>query len=537
MKKIVCFLVLSVLAISGFVLPTLFSMKESANAYDSFIGRNYNLTPLSLSPDNLTPLVVPTSQTPGDRIETDIYSGCGERVFFAEGLGLLTTADGRVLYDGGNSSVVAYHEENKEFLNGANQTLQAVINSTQTRHIIQRGAMNVRPVGITLNDELFLITIRHSSLNHMTDGRGEMAIYATRQFLPIDWYRNLNPFRWFNKDRRVVEVFFNMFNDPIPSDWIVRESGSFTVWDGIFTLGFGLIARNNGGWFPVAEVLDRTTLRALRTDLRASTWHPWDRLMEGTGGMRRAVKSVDDDYIFINPRTQQLSDFMSYPLFNSVSGRPIILRDGDVVTVDRDSSNGHAVLAQQKIENGVLLEAVTVEDILNTNRPFHVGIIDVAFGGGAYGSYDAIVFHDGYDSDGNPKWRFPNGESADGIIRDMRFTNTFGWDDLPGLFGNFLADNMDWLRWILLGIGIFILLLVLGFVAFVFKTLKGLFAPLEAVGTSAKTMTNDFNNTAQSRQQERERQRQLKEMEAELEHKHRQKELNKKLKELDFDDE
>jgi hypothetical protein len=472
-----------------------------------------------------------SSSGPADRVEADVYTACGERIFFAEELGLLITGDGRVIYDSGNGSVVFYDEQRSEFVNGANQSLQAVLNSTQTRHIIQRGSRAyVRPVAINANDELFLIRLRHSDVAHMADGNGDVFVYATRQY---EWY---NP-GWFRRNR-YREVFFNVFGDRLRCEWIVTTVGSMNPWLQKM-VALGVVT---GKIVPVAQVLNRTTLSAVRTELRTVTNHPWPRLMETNDpnfiGPVRPVISVDGEFIFINPRTQQLSDFMGFPLFNSRTGLPIILRNHNVVTVDKDRETGHAVLTQQKVENAVLLEAVTVEDLLNNDGSFHVGIIDVYFG-----SFDLVVFHDGFDEDGNPRWRLPNGDCADGVIRDMHFVQLAERPERPDgggirAFFNRLLDgirgknntNMSWLSWILLAVGIFLLFMVLGFVAFVFKTLKGLFAPLEAVGTSVKSMTSEFSNTVQNKKREREHQRQLQELEMETELNYRKKELSKKYK-------
>jgi len=95
--------------------------------------------------------------------------------------------------------------------------------------------------------------------------------------------------------------------------------------------------------------------------------------------------------------------------------------------------------------------------MLESGTSFYMGTIPTPFG-----EMDAIVFNMSNDIK-NPKWVLPNGESADGVIKDMELGKTLDgdpWSDFwNGIFGGGNGGLSIW-QWFLIGLAVLVIIFV-----------------------------------------------------------------------------
>jgi hypothetical protein len=189
-----------------------------------------------------------------------------------------------------------------------------------------------------------------------------------------------------------------------------------------------------------------------------ATYHPWPRLIcDATGHF---VITEDGREVRVNPRTMQLTDFRGFALFNGTSGRPIVFFNDDIITVTRTG-----ILAQQKVENAVLLDSYTTNDLLQDGTPFYMGVIPVRFSPTDVRHYDVPMLNLGTPEE--PDFRFMNGEST----KDETLNHQMNYDtddrvELPAwlwnpfaLFGGLGCGNIG----STLGIILLVLIVLLAF--------------------------------------------------------------------------
>jgi len=198
------------------------------------------------------------------------------------------------------------------------------------------------------------------------------------------------------------------------------------------------------------EIYETTTLGELLHDISHATKHPWSRLQDGVTG--NFVKTSDGKDIVVNPRTMQLTDWGGFALYNNKSGLPIIFYENDIVTVSRGG-----VVAGQQIQNDILLESMTVMQLLQSGTPFYMHLILTPFG-----YVDVPVLNQGTDE--APEFTFMNGESTKGVTLDHYInhdTDTGFFEGIANFF-NTIFGGEGWSIWqILLLIGGIILLILL----------------------------------------------------------------------------
>jgi len=354
-------------------------MQRGADSY-STVSAHPNMVALSTTP-------------PHDVVEAPLYSNDGQRLFFLKETGMVVTEDGVPVMDPSTESpsIVVYNEATQEFVNGANQALAIFLDSRLDRHYLRRGGRYTIP--INMDKDVFLINLNTTN--------GPKLIYAFRERVSRPWYAAFNPTNW--RSDGINEYRFSDMNGRVIDNEHIGEIKQAEWWQiGITFLHpyfwAGTIASN--GWtIHVVEILDQTTLRELKTFMTHATIHPWETLVCGETG--QDVVTEDGRLVYVNPRTGQLTDSFSWALFNSKSGLPIVFHDNDIITTN---------LQQQRIENAVLLDSLTVWGLLSGGTDFHMHIIQTPFG-----TFDVPVFDFNPGDPKNPDFRLMNGDSTEGI--------------------------------------------------------------------------------------------------------------------------
>jgi len=394
-----------------------------------------NTAPPPQAPD-ISPLsslsVVPFAfwNDPNDTHDGAVYTEDNERVSYVREFGLLVVEDKdgtvRPVMNPTDSTITYYDEESKEFTDGANRKLAIYLDSRLDKRYLKSGSVGLK--GISLEREVFLISLRESKGSDFIK-----TIYAFREPAKKNFWETLNPTNW----GVTFYAYYDMNNVKIDPDlWVSSKTTDWwriaLTWVGpqsFVTLPGAIFS--NGYSAPVARILEQTTLRDLYEELSHATVHPWDGLYDMHTGL--PVVTEDGKLIRVNPSTKQLTENMGWCLFNSVSGLPVVYYGSDIVTV-----NKNGVAAQQRVDNNVLKDVITVWGLLNSNTPFWIDTISVTLDGQRF-IFDVPCLRAEDDI-----WVLLNGEASEGITDGITFDSgkmedlyTSVWDTWfpDGLFG------------------------------------------------------------------------------------------------------
>jgi hypothetical protein len=214
---------------------------------------------------------------------------------------------------------------------------------------------------------------------------------------------NLHPFQ-----SRTEEVFFDMNGHEIKQEHIAEMKNApfqkhLRAWIQTGPVGAIFLYSTGRNRIPVTEILDSTTLAELKLEMALATEHPWQTLTCHQTGL--TVMTADKKVVRVNPRTNQLTDNFGWALFNEKSGLPIIFHEGDIITTDQK---------QQRIENAVLLDSMTVDGLLRTGVVFWIDSISTKFG-----TFDVPVLEASLGSAIRGEFVLMNGESTEGITNGI----------------------------------------------------------------------------------------------------------------------
>ena len=397
-------LVLATVIAITVILPAIITGQISASAYtigaaDNTINGTYELSsnqdliPLTVS----RPRIVPSNvwDRPYEEYEANVYTQGGRRLFHLRETGMVVTEDGVPVMNPGNAqttgdtTMVIYCAYTETFIDGANRSLAIFLDSRLNRHYLKAGGRFVTP--INLNNNVFLINLNARD--------GQRLIYTFRNRYDRGWVNGIF-------GERFGYRFYDMNGRHISNDYIAefRRPPWWRIAIGfvIPVYGLGMLITGNH-IVPVVQILNKTTLRELTTLISHTTYHPWATLECDV--TNNPVVTEDGRIIHVNPRTQQLTDFFGFALFNSGNGLPIVFHNGDIITTD---------LQQQNIQDATLRESVTVWALLESGTDFYMGSITTFFG-----QFDVPVFRRN-DDPHNPDWGLMNGDDANGIIDDMQ---------------------------------------------------------------------------------------------------------------------
>jgi len=380
------------------------------------------------------PLMVTLTDRPYDVIERPVYTSAGERLFVLEDTGLVITEDANVVVSDGDSLPIVYDEDSQQFVDMANRTLGIWLDSME-RAILRRGTRHTISINLDLN--VVLISVRAGGTYHLT--------YAFHTVARRSFWSILNPTTWGQSWDN--QYFHDVTGNHIPNQYVSSTprasltaifitGGATIVHPALGALVGGVISLFGNGWtVPAYEILERTTLRELMEVMTMSTIHPWPRLRDA-GGTNQYVRTEDGFYIFVRPRDNQLTDRFGMPLFSMNNrGFPIMFYQNDIITIDR---------RPQEVENGILLHALTTDQMLSRGIDFDLAVMTTTFG-----RFTMPVFLE----DGR-MWSMTDNDVTEYVDRQYRHVIEDGtslWDLLGGLFfgiGGALGTFLQILFWI-----------------------------------------------------------------------------------------
>jgi len=416
---------------------------------------NLDLVPMSATSTSVTTtsFIPPGGSNPGTMVNNPVYTQTGKQVYMSKETGLLCTKEGDPIMDQNNSSITLFDVETQEYTNGANQKLSIWFNSFLDRHYLRSGGSYVTEINI--NREVFLINIQTN--------QGTMAIYTFREKVNHGWSIVYKPGKWFNDEYRYYDMNGRLIENKYIAEWDTATFARAMAGNILFYLGtggIGLIGQlifGNADNFgvPFVKVLDKTTLANLLEELKHATIHPFDTV-EG-------ILAEDGQPIYIRPTTKQAVDRFNYPLFSIENGLPVLLYEEVLVT-----SNLQGV----PVHDGILRGIVSVTQLLESGTDFYMGTIPTPFG-----NMDAVVFN--YSNDvKNPDWRLPNGDNADGIIKEMELGKSLDGESWGDLFGRiFGKGGLNIFQWIMIALAVIFIIFV---VSIMFRILS--FIPQKSKG-------------------------------------------------------
>ena len=406
---------------------------------------------------NITPLTTPVTQSiwtrPGDLVTAPVYTPEGRQLGFIPETGMVVTNCGMPLVSrvGAHAVAVLYDEANSTFIDAANRTLQIYLDSRLGRHQLRSGGVYL--TNICMDREVVKIGLNTNS--------GSIPIFAFRSANQRSWYQNLRPSNW---GRPAGYVFRDMNGREISNNQLVHinQTNWVAIVSSVVSPPVALINLfSNNFVVPVVQILDRSTLRELYAKMEHATWHPWEALQCNV--TNQLVRTTDGEVIRINPRNGQLVERFGWALFCTTSALPILYRDGRLMSV---------TTVPQTVQNGVLMNSMTVWSLLRDGTLFYMGIVETAFG-----SFDVPLFNWSYDP-ANPDWRLMNGESAAGVVIDHRVSRAQegeSFSDWWARVSGDIGEGLDTLTQILAIVaGIILLILFAKVMMLVFDILSAL---------------------------------------------------------------
>ena len=402
----------------------------------------------SISESNATPRAQNPHQS--DMVERrvgGVYTRENRRIFrLRDTTGMLVTEDGDLVTIDDpesdrnptreGSQALHFNEQTNEFVDGANRSLAVFLDSRLGRNFLRSGGRYTRT--ITLDTTIHLVNFRGGAV-------GQMIYISIRSYRSGWWVFGQTTFRAYDMNGREINNRYIGLPQP-PPGWHMLIPG-LNVFS---TINFAQAV-------SAFEIISSSRLDELLEKISHATEHPWPTVVCDATGFD--VVTEDGRIIRVNPRTRQLMDFFGFALFNRISGLPIIFFDFDIVTV-----NAGGVVAQQRIEQAVLRDSFTVNDLLRSGTPFHMHIIQTAFG-----SYDVPVLNHGTDE--NPDFRLLNGQSTDGITIDHSIntnTDTGFWEGIRNLFTGG-ENGLGFMQIMAIALAVFVFILLLPVFVIVFK--------------------------------------------------------------------
>ena len=383
---------------------------------------------------------------PGDEIVTPIYTENGKRIFYNAQFGLMYDDDGRFIYNPANSAPIFIDSTNEEqrIIDTANNAMGIYFNSFLDKHFLrtnpENGNIHVRSVSI--HNEVFMINVKPA------ENAEAFPIYAYRVKRTKTFLEEINPaywgvtlYRYQDLKGHTIEERFITEMKPAPW-WSVSVSmfiGTIvlTPFLGVLApfVSAGIIVNNGLYMIRMVDAVPQGTLGSLLDLLEHATFHPWDNLYDA--GTNEPLRTSDGSLVWLNPKSKQLTDKFRWPLFNSENGLPIILYNNDVVTIDLDS---------QPIVDGVLVDALTIHEIMTSGRDFYIGQRTTA-----YGVFDVLMFRvRGGGGDGEIKddeWILPNGANAKPWVDDFDLDS-----DIDADVGRRNSEIFQFIMWTIMAV-------------------------------------------------------------------------------------
>jgi len=449
--KTVIFITLAIVfLVFGFIGGLL--MRPTTSTVSSI---NFTSFDMSSIAGNLTPLTIEqATDRPYTRTE-HVYNGQGQRLFVLEGSNMVVSQapNGNVNLvtvdesDRNMRGLMVVHNPNTdEFLDGAERTLTIWLDSMD-RAILRGGLRETIP--ISLDRDVGLIQRRVGRDTYVP-------IFSLINRQRVGFWNTINPWgRYFLRGGYRYN-FFDVTGQSIPSNEICTRVDGWATTTNIVAGIMNPIrfAIHGNPVIHVANIFQQTTLRELMQEMSHVAYHPWPRIRDVIAD--RYVVAQDGHYVFLNPRTNQITDRFGYPMFSMNNrGFPVIFLNYDLITVDG---------RPQEVNNGVILNVMSTHGLLQAGREFHLGIIDVP----DVGAVTVVMF-----PNGGGGWYSPTGDDVTSYVRGQEvwtIENTFLENIMSWFRNNMLALTFGGLiAWIVLAtIGILLLFIICRFVLPIF---------------------------------------------------------------------
>ncbi len=321
-------------------------------------------------------------------------------------------------------AMARYDEVTQELLDSANRSMKIWFDSVSQVHKLQAGSGQTLK-HIKATDMLYIATILDRD-----DGLTK-TIYVTREKYTTDWWDRI-----IGTQDAYYYKYYDMNGRHIPDDWFTEHTrapwwkSALRVLNTTLTLGgpawwYGLFV----GYEPLSSVVvtEAGTYAEVSDLLEFATWHPWEKL---ENVLTANNDGVYNSGVYINPANKQLCDRLGAPIYHIESGLPFVYKDDKILTIpDRK---------EQTVSDGILQNGATRQYLRKLGFEEYIHYID-DYEFGIVGTLVLAV----KDGDGKLiKWTLPNGEDADGIVRDDIGIDTDGealtwdsfWSKVGGLF-------------------------------------------------------------------------------------------------------
>jgi hypothetical protein len=335
---------------------------------------------------------------PSTEVEEPVYTKEHKRIFYLEEVGMCVDEDGKPLVTNG-TNIIGYDEDKDALVDGANKTLSVFISSQLGDAYLMDGGSFV--TNIDLDREIFMVVLKEPGLP-------ERLIYCYRELRELEWWEWL-PFVGLFTPYWDDYLYFDMNGRPIKTEYIADKDGFFDyagkalfVILNLFTLGYYNTIMH--GLVEFTDIREKTTLAQIRTLITHATQHPWQGLIAENG---LPVVTQDGRVIRINPLSFQLCDNLGWSIYNTQTGMPVIFHNDDIITF----AIGDFAVTQQAVVDNVLINASTIEMMLNNGTDIEMGTVTIP----NYGTFSVPVMK----SSGSNNYNFLNGANADGTINEL----------------------------------------------------------------------------------------------------------------------
>jgi hypothetical protein len=318
-----------------------------------------------------------------------------------------------------------YDEVTQELLDSANRAMTIYFDSVSMQHKVgSESGQTLKHIKAT--DMLYIATILDKN-----DGLTK-TIYVTRQQFTTNWWERI-----VGTQDAYYYKYYDMNGRHIPDDWFTEHTRA-PWWKSALRWLNGTAFIGNPAWWyglfkgyeplSAVSVTEAGTFQEVADLLEFATFHPWEKL---DNVLTANNDGVYNSGVYINPANSQLCDRLGAPIYHIETGLPFVYKDNKIITIpDRK---------EQTVKDGILQNGATRRYLRKLGFEEYIHYIDDA----EFGIIGILVLAV-KDGDGKLiKWTLPNGEDAEGIVRDGVGTDTDGealtwesfWESFGGLFG------------------------------------------------------------------------------------------------------
>ncbi|MCL2621425.1 MAG: hypothetical protein FWD32_00085 [Firmicutes bacterium] len=406
MKKIVSLILILCFLTTGFLTTVLLS-RNNASA------RN-NIAAASIGPGTL-----PEPSIPVDIENCEFRAADGSKLGYVptkdlEGnimpFGIIVDANNNPVYSAATGDAIMYDGREQQLYNrfkiSADKALELFIDSKNDYSVLKHGTYNVSVLNgektVKLENTKTVVKITPQSAIYLigvkVDGQYRQR-WAFSDTTKRDWWKFWEPetttrfydLNGFEIKQELIEAYSVGANQLLLglSGITLGVIGGVILTAGIATANPFLfvpagIVMAVGGYLGLQAIVlsdfiiyAETTFEVLVEYVTYARHHPWDTLVDE---FNRDVTDEDGNVVYINPRTMQLTNFHTYPLYDiSNKGLPIFYNAAELAIMTTDGKDCTVV-------NGVLKNSRTIYHLLESGEGFFMATTT-----NQYGTFDVPV--------------------------------------------------------------------------------------------------------------------------------------------------